>query len=416
LLTIRLAKSSSSFVAITKSLAMNVLTMVLAGGAGLRLLPLTRNRAKPAVPFAGSLRVIDFTLFNCAASGLDSVHVLTQYRAESLDGYLRARWGSVPGLRAGFVRALPSIPAEAGGRGSYAGTADAVFKNLAMLEGCGADVVLVLSGDHIYRADYRSLIDAHLARRAAVTILTGEASPEEAPAFGVLEVSPGGRVLGFIEKPLDAMPYARGGRCRINLGIYCFDPCFLAERLLSDASEPRSSHDFGRDVLPASLIGGEAFSFPLALASPDDPPYWRDVGTIESYFEASMDLVRSPPRFRLEDPRWQTDSPFLRWLPRSHPVLEPGRSLLSRHVEAGGARLVRCVVSPHVCVKPGATVEECVLLPGCVIGEGARLRRAIVEEGVHVPAGACAVGEEASLASPRGGISVVCEEPVRAGG
>jgi glucose-1-phosphate adenylyltransferase len=403
---------------------MNVLTVVLAGGAGLRLLPLTRNRSKPAVPFAGSLRVIDFTLFNCAAAGLGPVYVLTQYKAASLDGYLRARWGRVPGLQPGFARALPSMALEAGGRGSYAGTADAVFKNLATLERRGADVVLVLSGDHIYRADYASLIDAHLARRADATILTGEATVEEAPAFGVLETSPEGRVLGFVEKPRDPMPYARGDSCPINLGIYCFDPSFLAERLLCDASERRSSHDFGKDVLPGSLAEGKVFSLPLAQASPDPRPYWRDVGTIESYFDASMDLVRSPPRFRLEDPRWKHGSPFLRWVPRLRPFSTrrsgerplPGHNLLSRHVQVDGARLARCVVSPRAWVQPGADLEECILLPGCVIGEGARLYRAIVEEGVHVPAGACVGNRDASPAAPHCAINVVCEEAAGAGG
>ena len=359
--------------------------MILAGGKGTRLQPLTSRRCKPAVSFGGSLRVIDFALFNCLFSGIDSVHVLTQYRSETLHAHLRERWRAQFRSTGGTLNLLP---AEASGPGGlYRGTADAIWQNRDLLRELDPEQVLVLSGDHVYRADYVSLLAAHRDLGADVTLLTGQVPVAEASSFGVIESDAAGRVIRFVEKPADPSPYAAAGECAINLGVYVFRTFFLLDALEEDAVA-ESSHDFGKDVLPASLGRGGVFSCPLRRVTPDSRPYWRDVGTVESLFEAHMDLLEEAG-FRLEDPRWPPGSLFRTWLPRWYPLQGAASgSLVAASACIDGAEIRKSVIGPGARVGRGARLDECVVFPGAEIGEGAELRRVIIEEGVRVPPGA----------------------------
>ena len=379
------------------------LTLVLAGGVGSRLQPLTARRCKPAVPFGGNLRLIDFSLMNCWASGLRSIYLLAQYQARSLAEHCERRWSSL--CRVQCSRTGPEC--EGGHR--YLGTADAVHKNEALIRSQSPDVVLLLSGDHIYNADYQRLVESHLDTRADVTVLTSRVSTRDASRFGVLSPDARGRIRGFTEKPRDATSLSCRGRCYINLGVYCFRPEFLLHELSRDACDTSSSHDFGRDILPRCVGEGAAVvSCSLDDVSPSS--YWRDVGTVDALFDANMDLVRTPPCFDLQDCAKGLRSIFGDWLPRVHEC-RWGNRVLGINMVAGdprlrGAHVVRSVISPGVEIEQGAHVEQCVLLAGCRVKSGTYLRRAVVEEGVTVSwstaAGTRNAAKSTSLTTPRG--------------
>lgn len=369
----------------------NVLTMILAGGVGNRLYPLTAQRSKPAVPFGGNFRLIDFTIMNCVLSGLRRIHVLAQYHSLSLGKHKNERWNFLSGELGEFIEIVP--PKLRTNACCYRGTADAVYSNLDLIQRYGPDLVLVLSGDHIYRADYQRFLSAHIEREADITVLTSEVDAEDAGVFGVIQQAENGRIADFIEKPEDPEPYSMDGKCCINLGVYCFRTRFLVEQLLAD-SKQNTAHDFGRNILPGALRQGAVFSCPLEVTSPDSRAYWRDVGTIDSYFQASMDLLENPPVFNLEDSRWPSGSRFYDWLPAKFSIprwteKEPlcSASLVSNSCVVEPANLVRSILSPGVCVGERSDVEECILFPNVKVGEGARLKRVIVEEGVRIPPG-----------------------------
>jgi glucose-1-phosphate adenylyltransferase len=387
--------------------------MILAGGVGERLYPLTANRAKPAVPFGGNFRIIDFTLLNCMCSGLRRVHILAQYHAQSLSSHRADRWSFLAGELGEFIELVP--PKLRAATGVYHGTADAIYRNLDLLDRCRPDLVLVLSGDHVYRADYQRFIESHLERDAAVTVLTGLVPSPEASAFGVVQTTAGGRIAAFIEKPQDPGPFAEDGKCLVNLGVYCFQTQFLVRQLVADAKK-KTAHDFGRNILPAALERGAATSCPLEAISPDVTPYWRDVGSLDSYFQANMDLLRLPPAFALADPRWPPTSRFHEWLPASAPASARiagrnvlGRNLLSSGVEVEHAELANCILSPRVRVGRGSELEECILFPRAEVGEGSQLRRVIVEEGVQLPPGTRIGfgGDSRQFTTSPGGVVVV---------
>jgi glucose-1-phosphate adenylyltransferase len=376
--------------------------MLLAGGIGERLYPLTSNRAKPAVPFGGNFRVIDFTLMNCVLSGLRNTHLLTQYHAQSLNSHLLERWNFLSSELGEYIELVP--PKLRAAHGVYRGTADAIYRNLDLLDRSRPDLVLVLSGDHVYRADYAKFIESHVEREADVSVLTGSVEPGEASSFGVINVEQDGasgsrasgtegRITSFVEKPADPSPYAIDGRCLINLGVYCFETTFLVEQLVADAKK-KSAHDFGKNILPASLDQGTVLSCPLDVISPDAAPYWRDVGSIDSYFKASMDLLASPAAFDLRDPRWMDNSRFREWLPAMYTTSAQcdgktvhGKNLVSSGVRIEDSQVVNCIISPRVVIKRGCELEGCIIFPDAEVGEGTKLRNVIVEEGVRVPAG-----------------------------
>src|SRR5690606_38770120 len=309
-----------------------VLTMILAGGVGERLYPLTANRSKPAVPFGGNFRIIDFTIMDCVLSGLRKIHDCTQYHSLSLGRHENPRWNFLSSELGEFIELVP--PKMRTATGYYQGTADAIYRNLDLLDYYRPDVVLVLSGDHIYRADYRRFIDIHIDSDADITVLTDWIDASQASAFGVVEGA-GGKICQFVEKPSDPTPYAKDGRCQINLGVYCFQTRFLVQQLIND-SKKKTAHDFGKNILPGALDSGAVLSCPLELICPDEKPYWRDVGTIDSYYAANMDLLRRPAPLGLHDPRWPEGSRFHEWLPSVYPGIRQDGGLPGRNLIASG--------------------------------------------------------------------------------
>lgn len=374
----------------------DVVAVVLAGGKGARLEPLTRDRAKPAVPFGGSYRIIDFALSNCLNSGLRRVLLLTQYKAISLDRHINLGWHRFFCRDLGeFLDVLP--PQQRVDENWYLGTADAVYQNLYSLEMVAPRLVVVLAGDHIYKMNYQALIDAHESSGADVTIGALPVPREAASEFGTMEVDEAGRVRAFREKASDP-PTIPGndGMCLASMGIYCFSASFLFQRLKEDAHDRTSRHDFGHDVLPSAIDSHRVQAFPFRDENRKRDAYWRDVGTIDAYFEANMDLIEVDPQLNLYDEQWPIRT--------HHPAYPPpkfvfsGEGPSSRRGEAtdslvcpgaiiSGGRVTRSIIGPGVRVNSFAWVEESILFEGVDIGRHARVRRAIIDKGVRVPAG-----------------------------
>lgn len=365
------------------------LAMILAGGQGERLYPLTRVRAKPAVSFAGLYRIIDFTLSNCLNSGLTRIYVLTQHESLSLDRHVRGAWSLLHPERGECVQTVP--PQRHLVTRWYAGTADAVFQNLHVLDAERPRHVVVLSGDHVYRMDYRPFIAAHVARDADVTIACAEVPCAEATRMGVLGVDESGRVVVFDEKPAHPMPLpGRPTHALVSMGVYVFRTEAMVRALVADAKRV-SEHDFGRSVLPAMLDAGAAlYAFDLEDHVPPGRRYWQDVGTLDAYYEVTMDLLRDAPPFALDDVEW----PLRTALAQHPPAMvraAGGRSgnvrdtILAPGAVVEGAGVARSVLGPRVRLGPGAEVSDSILLPGVQVGSGAVVRRAILDENVLVP-------------------------------
>jgi glucose-1-phosphate adenylyltransferase len=369
------------------------LTLILAGGQGERLYPLTKDRAKPAVPFGGQYRIIDFTLSNCANSGLERIYVLTQYKSHSLDRHLRSGWNIFSSSLDQFVC---SIPPQLRTRNSwYLGTADAVFQNLDILKSHRPSRVLILSGDHIYKMDYSEMIETHVRTGAKVTIAVVESDLKTAQRMGVLEISSDDCVIGFDEKPDSPKSIPNRPDCAwINMGVYIFETDTLIDALCRDASLP-TKHDFGRDLIPNLVPSGTVFAYPFHDENRKDLKYWRDIGTLDSYYEVSMDLVRVDPLFNLYD----SSFPIYSYFPPRPPAKlvfaggESGRigvaldSMLCNGCIVSGGRVERSILSPDVRIHSYAHVEDSILFNGVDVGRHAKIRRAIIDKEVKVPAG-----------------------------
>jgi glucose-1-phosphate adenylyltransferase len=371
----------------------DVVAILLAGGAGERLYPLTRQRAKPAVPFGGPYRIIDFTLSNCINSGLRKIFIATQYKAQSLNRHVRMGWNVVNRELGEFIEIQP--PQKRMGEHWYLGTADAVWQNFYAIERERPRWVIVLSGDHIYKMDYGKMLDVHITRGARMTVGAIEVPLSEAGRFGVLEVDSDARVIGFREKPEQApeVPWSPGS-CLASMGIYIFDVDVLVRALERDA-EADSTHDFGRDIVPRLVGDGErVFAYLFWDENKKEAQYWRDVGTIDAYYEASMDLVHVDPVFNLYDPDW----PLRTYQPQLPPAKfvfdEDDRrgvatdSIVSMGCIVSGAVVMRSILCPDVRIHSFSHVEDSILLPGSKVGRHARVRRAIVDRGVELPRGA----------------------------
>jgi glucose-1-phosphate adenylyltransferase len=371
----------------------DVVAILLAGGAGERLYPLTRERAKPAVPFGGPYRIVDFTLSNCINSGLRKILIATQYKAQSLNRHVRMGWNVVNRELGEFIEI--HSPQKRMGEHWYLGTADAVWQNLYAIEREKPRWAIVLSGDHIYKMDYGKMLDVHIARGARLTLGAIEVPLEDAGRYGVLEVDADSRVLGFREKP-ELPPEApwSPGHCLASMGIYIFDSDLLLSALRHDA-ESASSHDFGRDVVPRLVAGDErVYAHLFWDENKKESQYWRDVGTLDAYFEASMDLVRVDPVFNLYDPAW----PLRTYQPQLPPAKfvwdEDGRrgvatqSIVSSGCIVSGSDVRRSILCPGVRVHSFCQVEDSILFPHATVNRHARLRRAIIDRGVELPAGA----------------------------
>jgi len=374
----------------------DVVAVVLAGGRGARLDPLTRDRAKPAVPFGGTYRIIDFALSNCLNSGLRRLLLLTQYKASSLDRHLNLGWHRFFCRELGeFLDVLP--PQQRVDEHWYLGTADAVYQNIYSLEMADPRLVVVLAGDHIYKMNYQALVDAHEASGAEVTIGALPVPRAAAAEFGTMEVDTAGRVRAFREKVVDppALP-GQPGMALASMGIYCFSAAFLAEQLRRDADDGGSRHDFGHDILPKVIHTHGVQAFPFRDENRKRNAYWRDVGTVDALYEANMDLIEVDPQLNLYDDQWPIRT--------YHPAYPPpkfvfaGEGPEARRGEAtdslvcsgaiiSGGRVHRSLIGPGVRINSFARVEESIVFEGVDVGRHAVIRRAIVDKGVRIPPG-----------------------------
>ncbi len=370
------------------------LTILLAGGSGSRLLPLTANRAKPAVPFGGKYRVVDFTLSNCLHSGLRRILVLTQYKSHSLHKHLRDGWSIFNPECGEYITVVP--PQMRTGASWYAGTADAIHQNLFLLERNSDERVLILAGDHIYRMDYAALLAAHDERQADLTVACMQVPLEEAQAFGVMAVDGEGRIVAFDEKPERPRPLPGDPRSAlVSMGIYVFGKEFLIAQLRSDSPRPDSTHDFGRDLIPRLIATHRVFAYAFGgtrgRVTPDR--YWRDVGTLDAYYEANMDLLKPAPPLDL----YQGDWPIRTYHGQNPParmVAGPqgsagllANSILGAGTVIAGGTVRHSILSSRVRVQEDAVIEDSILFDNVTVGAGARLRRCIVDKEVVVPPG-----------------------------
>ena len=366
------------------------LVFVLAGGRGEHLYPLTRHCTESAVPFAGTYRLIDFTLSNCLHSQLRRICVLPQYGSTSLERHLRSGWLNLLAETGQTLTLLP--PSQHLGEVGYSGTADAVYQNLSILKHKAPRFVLVLASDHLYRMDYRRLLDHHARHGAEVTLACTEVGLEHAGRFGAVQLQPDGWITEFIEKPTAAQRQAhRTGQALVSMGIYVFDPQVLEAALVADAARPNSRHDFGHDIIPRLVAKSHSVHAHNAEQA-EDGFYWRDIGVIDAYWEASMELLEARGGFDLYDITWpiysyQPVSPPARVLMQDSAGSGLDRSLLCPGVTVTGARIERSILSPGVRIEPGAEVIDSVLLNGVHVGSGARIHRAIIGEDVCVPGG-----------------------------
>lgn len=374
------------------TLVRETLAVILAGGKGSRLGSLTSHRVKPAVPFGGHFRIIHFALSNCVHSGIRRIGVTTQYKAHSLIQDLHQAWGF---LRPELGEYLEILPAQQRtGESWYRGTADSIYQNRDILRLHGAKYLLVLGGDHVYKMDYGRMLATHVNTGADVTVGCIPVPMEKCSAFGIMEVDGDNRVRRFVEKPAtcEAMP-DMPGHVLASMGIYVFNTEFILSRLLVDAADPESGHDFGGDIVPAAVRDSNVHAYPFLTPGTNEPAYWRDVGDIDSYWEANLELVGIDPGLDLYDDDW----PILTWQRQAPPAKFPldgeGRSgeainsLVAGGSIVSGARVENSVISSCVRVGEGSRVEESVILDHARIGRDVRIRRAIIETGCEIPDG-----------------------------
>jgi glucose-1-phosphate adenylyltransferase len=371
----------------------DVAAVLLAGGAGERLHPLTKDRAKPAVGFGGPYRIIDFTLSNCVNSGLRKIFIATQYKAQSLNRHVRMGWNIVNTELGEFVEVLP--PQKRVGENWYLGTADAVYQNLYSISQEQPRWVIILSGDHIYKMDYGKMLDVHIARGAVLTVGAIEVPLTEARRFGVLQVDEDSRVTGFQEKPASASPTPwNAENCLGSMGIYIFDFDVLSRELARDA-EASTTHDFGRDIIPHLVSSGErVYAYLFWDENKKTSKYWRDVGTLDAYYEASMDLIAIDPIFNLYDPEWVLRTYQPQFPPAKFVFNEDGRrgqavdSLISMGCIISGSEIRHSILSPGVRVHSYCEIEDSIVMYNATIRRHSKVRRAIIDREVEVPAGA----------------------------
>jgi len=371
----------------------DVLVIVLAGGAGERLAPLTRDRAKPAVYFGGPYRIIDFALSNCINSGLRHVFIATQYKSLSLNRHIRQGWTVVSEELGEFIEILP--PQKRVGEHWYQGTADAVYQNLYSIIREAPKYVVVLAGDHVYKMDYQKMLRFHQEMAAEVTLAAIEVPLEDGPRFGIVAVDEADRVTGFLEKP--AEPPAMPGFPHLamaSMGIYVFNSDVLIRALEADATDPVSGHDFGKNIIPALIGEGRTFAYAFYDENKKAAKYWRDVGTLDAYYEAQMDLCHVNPEFNMYDPEW----PLRTYMPQAPPAKfvfaedwrrgEAQDSLISQGCIVSGSRIHGSILCPNVRVHSFCSIEQAILMPGVRVGRHARIRKAIIDRDVDIPRGA----------------------------
>jgi glucose-1-phosphate adenylyltransferase len=369
--------------------------LVLAGGRGSRLKQRTDWRAKPAVPFAGKFRIIDFTLSNCVNSGVRRIGVATQYKSQSLIHHLQRGWSFLDGRMGEFIDLLPAQ--QQLGEEWYSGTANAVFQNLDMLRRNHPEHVLVLSGDHVYKMDYGRMLAFHHASNADMSVACVEVPLEDATAFGVMTVNEEGRVTQFAEKPKDPQPIpGRPGLAMASMGVYVFNARFLFEQVIRDSDDTHSSHDFGKDIIPYIVPRYRVFAHRFAdscIGSETDKPYWRDVGTLDAYWEANMDITQVVPELNLYDEEWPVWTHQEQLPPAKFVFDDDDRrgkaidSIVSGGCIVSGAAVRRSLLFSGVRIEERSVVEDSVILPKVQIGRNAIIKRAILDKRCRIPDG-----------------------------
>jgi glucose-1-phosphate adenylyltransferase len=372
----------------------DILVILLAGGVGERLYPLTKERAKPAVHFGGPYRIIDFTLSNCINSGLRRIFIATQYKSLSLNRHIRMGWNVVSEELGEFIEILP--PQKRVGEHWYLGTADAVFQNLYSIARETPSHVIILSADHVYKMDYAKMLRFHVEKRAAVTLATIEVPVEDGTRFGIVGIDESERVTGFQEKPANPTPVPGSTDVALaSMGIYIFRADILVNALEEDAGRSDSQHDFGRNIIPALIHTQPVYSYRFYDENKKAAKYWRDIGTLDAYFDASMDLCHVNPEFNLYDPEW----PLRTYQPQAPPAkfvfAEEGRrcgqaldSVISNGCIISGSRVSGSILCPNVRVHSFCDIEQSILMQGVRVGRHARIRRAIIDRDVLIPRGA----------------------------
>jgi len=370
----------------------DTIALILAGGRGSRLKELTNWRAKPAVPFGGKFRIIDFPMSNCINSGIRRVSIITQYKSHSLQRHLQLGWSFLSGEFGDFMEVLPAQ--QRSGDGWYAGTADAVFQNLDIIKFHDPKYVIILAGDHIYKMDYGKMLAAHVATGADITVGCIPVPVNEAKSFGVMKTDAHNKIISFSEKPIDPDPIVGDpGNALASMGIYVFNREFLRDVLIEDNYTPGSTNDFGADILPRALVKSNVFAFPFMDGNTSESGYWRDVGTIDAYWEANINLASIDPDLNLYDKNW----PIWTYQEPLPPVKftfdEEGRvgsatnSLISVGCLITGASIKNSVLFSNVRIHSYSNIRESVILPDVEIHEHCQINRCIIDKGCIIPEG-----------------------------
>ena len=370
----------------------NVLTFIMAGGKGERLFPLTKDRTKPAVPFGGIYRIIDFTLSNCINSGLRKIHVLTQYKSYSLTRHISMGWNVLNGELGEYIDAIPAqqrVDEE-----WYKGTADSIYQNIYAIEDEKPEYVLILAGDHVYKMDYRKMLEFHREKKADLTVSVIEVPKERAGEFGVCEVDKDSKVKNIVEKPKKQVENISGEKfIYASMGIYIFNREALEKILEKDAKNEKSSHDFAKDIIPVMIASSRVYAFNFKDKDSGQPMYWRDAGSIDAYFEANMDLVKVTPSFNIYDKEW----PFRTYQEQYGPAKSVWdeedsnrigmalNSIISNGCIISGGKVKSSVLSPDVRINSFSEVSDSILMEGVDIGRYAKIQRAIIDKYVKVP-------------------------------
>jgi len=373
-------------------LTANTIALVLAGGRGSRLKALTDWRAKPAVPFGGKFRIIDFPMSNCINSGIRRIAVLTQYKSHSLQRHLQRGWSFMSGQFGEFVEVLPAQ--QRMGEGWYAGTADAVFQNLDIIRHYDPKYVIVLAGDHIYKMDYGKMIAAHVAKKADLTVGCIPVPLEEAKAFGVMAIDAESRIVEFAEKPKQPKPMPNdASQALASMGIYVFTAEYLRKRLIEDATQAGSEHDFGHDLIPHAINNANAFAFPFTEGNTGTSAYWKDVGTIDSYWDANINLAEIEPDLNLYDSHWPIWT-YQDQLPPAKFAFDSEKrrgmavdSLVSGGCLITGSTVRHSVLFSNVRVHSYSVVEDAVILSDVEINQNCRIKRCVIDKGTIIPEG-----------------------------
>jgi glucose-1-phosphate adenylyltransferase len=373
-------------------LTSGTLAVVMAGGRGERLKGLTAHRCKPATPFGGKFRIVDFVLSNCVNSGIRQISVLTQYKAQSLIQHVQRGWGYLRGEFGEFVEVVPAQ--QQTGEHWYRGTADAVFQNLDLILSHRPKHVLVLAGDHIYKMDYGPMIAYHVEKGADITVGVVEVSREEARSFGVMTTTEWNRITDFKEKPAnpDGMP-GKADRALASMGIYVFNTRLLEKLLVADAADAESAHDFGKNIIPSSIAARQVFAYPFQDVKTRAQNYWRDVGTIDAYYEANLELVHVNPELNIYDEEWPIWTYQVQQPPAKF-VLNDGErvgmavnSMISGGSIVSGAQVIGSLLFSDCKIDERSRIEQSVILPHVQVGKACVVRRAIIDEGCEIPDG-----------------------------